>query len=109
MADRLTTEEKIRRLQEQIEKLKAGDDKPANLVYANQHFYVRRHARGRSVKERTQYVYELYSRHAHTERVRKVYSGFWIRCDDFEEWFADAEKVMEFLRSVDQEQGRTEG
>ena len=101
MADRLTTEEKIRRLQEQIEKLKRGDDnKPANLVYENKHFYVRRHARGRTVKERTQYYYILYSRRALNNMYKgKRYDGYMIQCDDYEEWFSDAEKAMEYLRS----------
>lgn len=104
---KLTKEEKIKRLQEQIRAIENGEDKKRNIKYENKYFYVRAVRTWGSDKEEKLIRYTSY------EPVMKKYSciakgtdridGYTMRFDDYNEWKKAVLELIGFMDAQNKE------
>ena len=102
MAERLSKEEKIRRLQEQIKKIQEGPDRPENISFENDHFYVRRYSR--RINGEKKFSYELFSKkNRFNAHGNKRYSGFSVQYEDITKWINDAIEATKYMLEDEEE------
>ena len=98
---RLTKEERIRRLQEQIRRIENDQPANTNLVYENDHFYVRKY--GWRSGEKFLRVYFKSRATLNNEKRTHQAKGYelWYK-GEIEDWLADAEKMVEYIKQNDE-------
>lgn len=90
---KLSSEEKIRRLEAQIEALKKGQDPYSRILFENNHFYVRKESRSRK---------SLFMKSSRAVRGREC-KGSQVPDKDLEQWLSDAKEAVAYVIRMEEE------